>query len=360
MKDKRIYYCDLLRLIAIIMVIAIHVFAEVRDLYVVQNIKIYFFLTLLDSFTRVGVPLFFMLTGIFMLNDKKEFRYLEFIKKRIPKLIIPLIIFSIIYYIYDSLYNNVPLSIISFIDKITSDNIKYHLWFMYYIIIIYIFIPFIKKLIQNISKREQQILITIIFIFGNVLKTINLFAVKYDYNFLRSFILPDLIIYINYVLLGYYLYNNDISKNKRKTLYILGIIFILLIPVFDYWYIEGLRYDIIPTAVSLFPFIPAIAFFTFIKNNYSKLKITKKTERMLSEISPLVFYIYMSHVLIMDLLKLAIKKVWIANSFIENMIVFVILVVGTFVVSISFSYYFNKIYNYIESKIKSITTKTEL
>ena len=42
------------------------------------------------------------------------------------------------------------LSIIDFVGLFTTGNIKYHFWFMYTIIMIYMFIPFIKRLVQNI------------------------------------------------------------------------------------------------------------------------------------------------------------------------------------------------------------------
>jgi len=94
---ERVKYCDFLRFVAIVSVLLIHVFADFRDGYLLTNRTYYFLLTFVDGFTRTGVPLFFMLTGIFMFRSKKEESYSDFIKKRLSKLLIPFLIISIFY-----------------------------------------------------------------------------------------------------------------------------------------------------------------------------------------------------------------------------------------------------------------------
>lgn len=81
MKQTRIKYCDALRLIAIISVVMIHVLAEYRDVYVGNNSLYYGIVTFFDSLTRAGVPIFFMITGAFMLSRKDKLQYSEFLKK---------------------------------------------------------------------------------------------------------------------------------------------------------------------------------------------------------------------------------------------------------------------------------------
>ena len=134
----------------------------------------YAILTFFDSLTRVAVPMFFMITGSFMLSNKKNEKYLEYIKKRIPNLFIPFFLISIIYYMVNQYNLKENLSIIDFVGLFTTGNIKYHFWFMYTIIMIYMFIPFIKKLVQNISKKELITLINLIFIFGNVMSFLSI------------------------------------------------------------------------------------------------------------------------------------------------------------------------------------------
>ena len=96
---KRVEYVDLLRVIAILSVIAIHTNTLIRDHYFTSKKIYYIILTCLDSVTRAGVPLFFMITGFFVLSSDKSEKYIDFIKKMIKKMVIPFVLFSFIYYI---------------------------------------------------------------------------------------------------------------------------------------------------------------------------------------------------------------------------------------------------------------------
>lgn len=154
-KNRRIDYCDYLRTLAVISVILIHVVSNFRDMYVTQNLFYYFFFTLFRTLASFAVPMFFMFTGIFLLNNKKDNNYFEFVKKIIKKLILPLLIISIIYYLYDCLVSiSISFSLKNFIINLYSNSIKYHLWYMYSIILIYFLIPFIKIGIQRMKQNE--------------------------------------------------------------------------------------------------------------------------------------------------------------------------------------------------------------
>ena len=87
---ERVKYCDSLKAISIILVILIHILAIYRDMYINTNKVYYFILSFADSFTRIAVPMFFMITGIFMLSKPPEKSYKIYLKKRLLKLIIPL------------------------------------------------------------------------------------------------------------------------------------------------------------------------------------------------------------------------------------------------------------------------------
>ena len=69
---KRIKYLDELRVFAMILIIALHVIAIFNYKYINISTLKFAFTVLLSSFTRVGVPIFFMLTGALMLTKKEE------------------------------------------------------------------------------------------------------------------------------------------------------------------------------------------------------------------------------------------------------------------------------------------------
>ena len=157
MKKERLQYCDAHKTISIFLIVAIHVLAFFRDTYVSTNRLYYTLITFVDALTRVGVPIFFMITGTFMLSKKREEKYSTYLLKRLPKLVIPFFLISIIYYLYENNKNGMTGSLLNFLQVFTSSGgVKYHFWFMYIIIMIYIFIPFLRVLVQNLKKKELR------------------------------------------------------------------------------------------------------------------------------------------------------------------------------------------------------------
>lgn len=358
MKDKknRVEYCDLLRLIAIISVVFIHVFADFRDYYLITNKNYYFILTLLDSFTRAGVPIFFMLTGVFMLNNNKDEKYSSFLKKRIPKLVIPFFIISIIYYIYEMIKINKEVSLIGFINLFTSNAIKYHFWFMYSIILIYLILPFLKKMIQALNKTQLKNLIIIIFT-SNILSIIKVFSNLFNLNLFSGIIYPNLIIYINYLFLGYYLFKYDISKKYKKNIYLLAIISLIIMPIGDYVLTNNLRADNLLVAISPFPFLVATALFILIKDNYQKMKLNIQTKKFMSYTSNIIFYIYMIHVIVMEIVKKCLLRFINPDRFIVAggfiVIEFILTFAISYILSMLLNYLYNKTQEFITKKIPS-------
>lgn len=352
---ERVKYCDALRLIAILSVVAIHVIAPFRDIYIGTNKIYYLILTFFDSLTRMGVPLFFMLTGMFMLNTNKEKNILEFYKKRLPKLVIPFLVLSIFYYLYESISNNIDLSFFNFFHQLAnSGGTKYHFWFMYAIIIIYIFIPFLRKLIKVLNKKELRSLIFLIFIFGNVLYTINILTINTKYQLFNGIMLPDIIRYTNYLFLGSYIQQYDIRKKTRKKIYIAGIISIFLLPIASYLcsYPSAVRNDDILTAGTILPFISSLAIFLYFKYNYQNLKIKKKQEDRISKITPLIFYIYMIHVIVAESVVKESFALLNPTRFIEYFILLIVDLIIVFIVSYFVAMVLKSIYDFIATKIK--------
>lgn len=360
MKKERLQYCDALKTISIFLIVAIHVLAFFRDTYVSTNRLYYTLITFVDALTRVGVPIFFMITGTFMLSKKREEKYSTYLLKRLPKLVIPFFLISIIYYLYENNKNGMTGSLLNFLQVFTSSGgVKYHFWFMYIIIMIYIFIPFLRVLVQNLKKKELRNLIIIIFVLGNVLKTINYYLGNYNYNLFRGFCLSDLVTYINYVLLGYYLYTYEVNTALRKKIYILGIIFILILPFADMLYIDNARNDAMLTCVSIFPFIPSIAFYLLFKYNYNQWKVPAIITKIINIIAPVTLYIYLLHVIIMEVVMKLINKFWFPQNIFENAIYYFGVYIITFVITSILAIICNRIYHFCETKVNGIIKKKE-
>ena len=288
---NRLLYIDRLRFFAILNIILLHIIAIFRWKYL-NNTTSYFILSLIDSFTRVGIPIFFMLTGALMFSKKDE-KYKDFFKNRVMKLIIAYFFFCLIYY----LYNNSNYSIYEFLRLSTSGSIEYHLWFMPVIILIYTFIPFLKKIAISLSDKELIIMTTLIFILGNCFIGIEGILERFNYYLLGNFTLPNLIVYTNYLFIGYYLSKNKITINKK--LIVSSILSILIIPFLTVLVSNNTVNDIFLNSLSPFVVLPSIVVFSLFKN--SKLKENKLDNIIRNNIDS-IFYVYLLHVLFIKIL----------------------------------------------------------
>lgn len=333
MNKKRELYSDVLKLVAIFLVVVIHVIALYRDKYFYTNVKYYTVLTFIDSFTRIAVPIFFMITGTFMLSKTTE-KYSTYFKKRIPKLLIPFFLISIFYYVYECNKVGAPLNIKDFILAFLNNDIKYHFWYMYAIILIYLIIPFLQTLVKSLDRKKLFNLIVIIFILSNVFNTVYLLTNRYGYGMLKAFTLPSIFAYINCLFIGHYLHTYEITKNKKIILGILSIICICLMPIADHFFINGYRNDEMLLVTSIFPIIPSVFAYIFAKD----ICENKKENKLISKISPCILYIYMIHVYIIEKLEKDLYKYWTPNRFIGNILRLIIVTIISFIVSLLISY----------------------
>lgn len=331
-KQSRVKYCDALRVLAIALVVLVHVFADWRDLYLSSNRSYYFILTCVETITRVAVPIFFMLTGAFMLGRTKEERYIDFLKKRVLKLFVPFVIFSLIYYLYECWKVGAGVTPGEFLLKFSNNGIKYHFWFMSAIILIYLVLPFLNKMVLNLDRRALHNLIIVLFI-ANVLATLAYVAKSFGLAVFDTWIYPNEMRYINYLFLGHFLCHDDLTTKQRKWLYVCGVLALMSMPLLDIWTVGELRNDALFVAGTFAPFIAAAATFVLFKYNYDKWHVPKRVERFFTRTTPFVFYIYMLHVLVMELVKRTIFKVWLPNRFLEACGFIVVEFMATFAIT---------------------------
>ena len=127
----RIVYFDLLRCLAILLVIVLHSVANIIVNPAFYQLPSWYLCMTVDPFDRAAVPLFFMISGALFLNHSKSGRIWAFYRHNIPKLVVPLAAWSLIYYIYNSVRENTPLSAEHFFGLLFGPGVSFHMWFIY-------------------------------------------------------------------------------------------------------------------------------------------------------------------------------------------------------------------------------------
>lgn len=148
---KDIPWIHLVRVIACIMVVCLHVSTASREYYLTHSDKIFNRLAYLS--TKPCVPLFFMVTGFLILPYKNGDDIKTFFLKRIPRVWFPLLFWGVVYAIlpyllgmddFPTMLKELILSPIKMPDKIGGI-----LWYLYILIGIYLFIPFMTERIYQ-------------------------------------------------------------------------------------------------------------------------------------------------------------------------------------------------------------------
>ncbi|MGG3887951.1 acyltransferase [Metabacillus fastidiosus] len=224
MDRSRIIYFDNLRIIATFGVILLHSAAPI--LYKFGSVTDITWWTgnVYDSFMRWCVPVFFMISGALLLKPAKVEKPSIFVKKRVSKVIIPFIAWSIFYLIIqinDEMIENDPFLILK---AFLEGKIYYHLWFLYVIIAIYLILPVLRVYFATATRRNiEYYLILCLIVTSGFSLIAKFYEIKIDIN------VEAASGYIGYFLLGYYLHNYELPKFARGIIYLLAAIAMFVI-----------------------------------------------------------------------------------------------------------------------------------
>ncbi|TKI07260.1 acyltransferase [Martelella alba] len=156
-KNTRINWIDNIRAVACLMVIVIHT----TTYYVTHGFEIgrenWLIANILNSASRVSVPLFFMISGFLFFGE----RCAE--KKHFTRIVACIVFYSAIALIY--MHFMTEISVGDALNNLFQKPIFFHLWFFYALIIIYLLSPLLS--IKPVSGRYLLVLSLLLGVFAN-------------------------------------------------------------------------------------------------------------------------------------------------------------------------------------------------
>ncbi|CAN5135475.1 acyltransferase family protein [soil metagenome] len=219
------FSADLIRALAIILVVLIHVFSEFLNYPKVLGSIDWWVADIINAGARIAVPLFIMLSGMLLLHTEKNYTLTDFFKKRVSKIGIPIIIWPIIYLTWNVWLHHTSYTIISLIKDYINLNIYYHLYYLYIIVALYLLTPIIKIVINHASKEIKNYLMALSLALSLAL-TSSIYFFQIDINL--STIYTVFIPYFGYYIAGDFFRNKKITK---KQFYLYAISFIVLMVI---------------------------------------------------------------------------------------------------------------------------------
>ncbi|MEP7293634.1 MAG: acyltransferase family protein, partial [Chloroflexota bacterium] len=297
MRD-RIYWLDLLRVLAGFAAVWVHVSAVLVYPSVIS--RPWWIANFHVAFTHWCLPVFIMITGYLLLSKPVEDSDtpFTFYKRRFGRLLIPLAFWSVFYLIF-RYYQQGPYTLTFAIERVVTGRPFYHLWYIYMLVGLYLVSPFISRFLATSSRRWLEWAIIISFGMGIFDHLVNGIFNVYNGSFLAMY--PS---YVGYYLAGYYLATREkpLLSLRVSVIGLIGSCFLIAV-------IDGL---LLPTMgdrawstmfQNLNPLIlsSAICMFTLVQNLYQK----KGSERaigqgIVSRLAPLTFGIYLVHAFFLE------------------------------------------------------------
>lgn len=115
----------------------------------------------LNSLTAFAVPCFYMLSGAYLLQKSQSIKVT--IQKRVPKLLLPLLFWSLIYICVSG--NITPER---FIDMFFQEQAT-HLWYLYCLLGLYMLLPLLSTLWQSLNQHKKCYLLLLFLIIPTIL-----------------------------------------------------------------------------------------------------------------------------------------------------------------------------------------------
>lgn len=284
MKKEREYSFDILRVIAMTMVIIIHVSNIYSRSYLLIENESYLVSIIFNTISRISVPLFFMISGALLLD--RNFNTKKYIQ-RLLKFVMLIAVWDIIYLIWEYFFLDITYTKLY---KLIITPYRAHLWFLYTIIILYAVQPLLKLILDKANKPIKIVL----FILWFILSTISM------YNRIISKIFT-IFSYIGYFAIGKYLYEYIKSNDTKK--YNIIMIVMLLFSYIASIYLNMIASNKFNMFYNLFfayrtPYIMLNSFIVFIL--IYNLFHNKKQNKIIMLLSDLSLGVYLIHGVFLD------------------------------------------------------------
>jgi surface polysaccharide O-acyltransferase-like enzyme len=299
-------YADVLRALATVAVIMLHVASgyvyEFPTLPRDQWWPAHFY----DSATRWCVPIFIMLSGSLLLRPT-PLTPEQFLWRRGTRVLIPFLVWNAVYLgiEYGTFISNngyVPWQDV--LKKVLSGQVKYHLWFVYLILALYLITPVLRTFVQHVTKtglRYYLWLWVILNFLGLLLRLLKMFEILPEDTRVASYM--ELTGYAGYFILGWAMSVNAITFSPKALAGLLMAGFLLAFQgTFELTRYNGGFVEILFEYLQPAVMMMSVGVFGLVQRAYSASgrQPSGAVAHLLAAFTQLSFGIYLMHILVLD------------------------------------------------------------
>lgn len=223
-------YIDWLKALAIIGVIVDHVTTEwmLPELSAPRLGTYVFFY----GFARYCVPIFFMATGVLLLNPEKELSVKDVVCRKIPHILIAAFCYGLVYKVLrvylSGNYEGILPFIKSYLVDFVTGKMEFHFWYIYALIGVYLSIPILRQFIKNAPRKTIEYFL-VVWLIVNLfyLLGVNGYLTCFYYMFDQFHFMGIFTGYLGFTVLGYYLDRSAISRKGQRLITVIGVVWTL-------------------------------------------------------------------------------------------------------------------------------------
>ena len=257
-----------------------------------------------------GVPIFFMISGITLINYKDRYSTKTFFLKRFHKTVLPYIAWSIIGAVFMFLKGAKDLSLLSLLNEFLTGKTISIYWFFPVLFCLFLSFP----LFAATPKDHRKNTFGYLFIAALIINTaipfcLQLLRVFLDITISFPYSIAVLANYLIWPVCGYLLYYYPPSGSLKLITYFFSITGLLLHIIGT----EILSYkaDAVDQTFKGYNNLPCVLYsvgvFMFLYDIAGYVVANKKIEKIVSELSSYTFAIYLMHWYILEILKHFLK-----------------------------------------------------
>jgi surface polysaccharide O-acyltransferase-like enzyme len=298
-KPNNLDWINNLRLIALFAVIVLHTTSPVMELYNKAQLSLWLVGDFYNSLVRFAVPVFVMISGALLLH--REYELGDFLKKRMLRIVLPFLFWSLVYIGYefyneDLTYTGNTWETIRQVLHLLKYGSSYHLWYVYMLIGLYLFVPIISKFVRNATENEILYFLVVWFVVMLLGQPyLSRFKPQIDLRYFEGF--------VGYLVLGHYLAFKQLPN--RLTDVWVALFVICLVGTFTGTYLLFKHYNGISTLMyePLSPPILIISISVFMMARFITPQVPNVLIRMRDFAGKYNYGIYLSHALILSVLS---------------------------------------------------------
>lgn len=296
---KHIAYLEVLRLVACILVVGVHVSAFNLEQVPVESLN-FKVMNGLDCLSILGVPLFVMISGALFLAPSYEITVKKFYTRKIPRIVFLYFFWLLFYNVVNFLENGTVWNFTNVKKQIVLESLlgkgMYHMWYLPMLAVLYLLTPFLKSFAAD--RKKCLLFCALGFAYSILLPT----ALKFEFPYrtiveslYNQFDCSFFGGYVTYYVLGHALheYVPKLSAQKKAALGLGGVIAMgIEIAVCNAWSVKtGIMSTILNTPFSVTAFIGAAAIFLLLRDGVSG----RKQEELSGKLAGLTLGIYLIH-----------------------------------------------------------------